>query len=225
VVIDGKVLIPGGIGSDQEVLDLLEIYDPETNTWDTAARLPEPLAAYGLAAVDGELYLFGGLGKQGYVASVHCYDLEADRWEAMDPLEEARGFLGAVAVDNDIYVAGGYDDVKEFDRVDSYDPATDAWTPLPPMELARGGVALVAVRQQVYAIGGGMTGYLAFNERYDPRIGSWNRVETPVREQWQGLGAAFVDPFIYGVGGWSERNLSVNEAYQALFQSLVPLLP
>jgi DNA-binding CsgD family transcriptional regulator len=224
-VVDGKLFLPGGIGADQEVLDLLEIYDPETNTWDTAARLPEPLAAYGLAAVDGQLYLFGGLGEQGYVASVHRYDVAADRWEAMDPLEEARGFLGAVAVDGGIYVAGGYDDVKEFNRVDSYDPATNSWTPLPPMELARGGVALVAVRQQVYAIGGGMTGYLAFNERYDARIGSWNRVETPVREQWQSLGAAFVDPFIYGIGGWSEGNLSVNEAYQALFQSLVPLLP
>ena len=50
-------------------------------------------------------------------------------------------------------------------------------------------------------------------------------IETPVKEQWQGLGAAFVGPNIYAIGGWSDGNLSTNEAYQALFQSLVPLAP
>ena len=64
---------------------------------------------------------------------------------------------------------------------------------------------------------GGMVGYLAFNERYDPRIDAWSRIETPVLEQWQGLGAAFVSPNIYAIGGWNGANLSVNEAYQALF--------
>jgi hypothetical protein len=77
----------------------------------------------------------------------------------------------------------------------------------------------------LYAIGGGIAGYLAFNERYDPRLGAWTQIETPVNEEWQGLGAAFVTPNIYAIGGWSGGNLSVNEAYQALFQSLVPLLP
>ena len=93
------------------------------------------------------------------------------------------------------------------------------------MAVPRGGLAAVAVREQVYAIGGGITGYLAFNERYDYRVNTWSPIGTPVKGQWQGLGAAFVSPQIFAVGGWNGGNLSVNEAYQALFQSLVPLLP
>ena len=118
---------------------------------------------------------------------------------------------------------GGYNDVTEFDTCDVYTPGTDTWDSCSPMDARRGGLATVTVRQTIYAIGGGMDSYLAFNERYDPNLGVWNRIETPVTEQWRGLGAAFVDSHIYAVGGWREGNLSVNEAYQALYQQLIIL--
>jgi N-acetylneuraminic acid mutarotase len=137
----------------------------------------------------------------------------------------ARGILGAATIGDRIYVIGGYDDVAEFNACDAYDPLMDSWEPRSPMALPRGGLAVVAVREQVYALGGGMSGYLAFNERYDPGMDAWSSIGTPVQEQWQSLGAAFVDPYIYAIGGWNGANLSVNEAYQALFQSLVPIVP
>ena len=121
-----------------------------------------------------------------------------------------------------IYVVGGYDDVTEFNTLDAYDPVADTWTSMPPMTLPRGGLAAVAVRDHLYVIGGGMEGYMAFNERYDPRLDAWNTVETPVSGQWRGLGAAFVNPYVYAVGGWKEELLSVNEAYRALYQIMVP---
>lgn len=223
--VGGKIYVPGGIDAEQQYQNVLEVYDPAQDTWEVRAAMPEPLGAYGLAALDGSLYLFGGLNEQGYAASVYRYDSEADRWEAREPMEVARGFLGAAAVGQRIYVVGGYDDVDEFNTCDAYDPASETWTSMSPMAWHRGGLAVVAVREQLYALGGGMTGYLAFNERYDPRVNAWSRIETPVKEQWQGLGAGFVSPSIYAIGGWSEGNLSVNEAYRALFQSLVPLAP
>jgi DNA-binding CsgD family transcriptional regulator len=225
VEVGGKIYVPGGIGAGQQVQNVLELYDPVQDTWQAGAPMPEALGAYGLAALDDQIYLFGGLNGQGYVASVYRYDPGADRWESLEPMDVARGFLGAAAVGDRIYVVGGYDDVTEFNTSDAYDPATGTWTALSPMALPRGGLAVVPVREQLYAIGGGMAGYLAFNERYDPRVDAWSQIETPVKEQWQGLGAAFVSPNIYAIGGWSGGNLSVNEAYQALFQSLVPILP
>ena len=64
--------------------------------------------------------------------------------------------------------------------------------------------------------------YLAFNERYDPRIDAWNRIETPVTGQWRGLGGAFIYPSLHAIGGWQDEPLSVNEAYQALYQIVLP---
>ena len=224
-VVGGKIYVPGGIGAGQQVQSVLEVYDPTQDTWEARTPLPEPLAAYGLAALDDQIYLFGGLNGEGYVASVYRYDPGTDRWQAMAPMDVARGFLAAVSLADRIYVVGGYDDVTEFNTCDAYLPATDTWFPLPPMDLPRGGLTVVAVREQLYVIGGGMAGYLAFNERYDPRVEAWSPIGTPVKEQWQGLGAAFVSPYIYAIGGWSGEYLSVNESYQALFQSLVPVVP
>jgi DNA-binding CsgD family transcriptional regulator/N-acetylneuraminic acid mutarotase len=223
VEVDDKIYVPGGIDAGKQPQDILEIYDPVRDTWERGAPLPRPIGAYGLGTLDGQIYLFGGRdGEGGYVASVYHYDPQADAWEELPAMDQARGFLSAAAIGDQIYVVGGYDDLTEFDLCQAYDPATGTWTSRSPMELPRGGLAVAAVREQLYAIGGGMDGYLAFNERYDPRIDEWNRLETPVMEQWRGLGAAFVNPNLYAIGGWNGELLSVNEAYQALFQIILP---
>ena len=222
VVVEGKIYVPGGIGAEVQPQDVLEVYDPARDTWETRAPMPEPLGAYGLAVFDGQLYLFGGRGRQGYVASVYRYDTQADRWEELKPMDQARGLLGAATLGDRIYVVGGYDGVNEFSTCEVYDPAIGTWTPQASMALRRGGLDVVPFREHLYAIGGGMTGYLAFNERYDPRVGVWDRIETPVTGQWRGLGADAVSPYIYAIGGWNESALSVNEAYRALFQVTLP---
>jgi len=157
------------------------------------------------------------------VASVYRYDPDADRWETLPPIDRPRGFLGAAAVGDRIYLVGGYDGATEFDTLDTYDPATGALAHRSPMAQRRGDLAVIAVREYLYAVGGTMTGYLAFNERYDPRTDSWSRIETPIAGQWRGLGLAFSTPYVYAVGGWNGANLSVNEAYQPLF--VVPVQP
>ena len=225
VAIDGRIYVPGGIADERQPLDILEVYDPAGDTWQSLASMPEALGAYGLASFEGKLYLFGGLSGQAYVASVYCYDPGADSWETLQPMEAARGFLSATSINDRIYVAGGYDDEDEYNTLDAYDPATDTWTSLPPMTLPRGGLATVAVRDHLYIIGGGMDSYMAFNERYDPRISAWIQVETPISEQWRGLGVAFVNPYLYAIGGWNGDLLSANEAYRALYQIMIPSAP
>jgi len=223
VSLGDKIYVPGGFDADQQPQAVFEVYDPAQDRWQTAAPLPAALGAYGLAALDGQIYLFGGrAGPARYVASVYRYDPQADAWEEMAPMVRPRGFLGAAPLGDKIYVVGGYDDVAEHDICEAYDPAVDSWTACAPMGVPRGGLALVAVREQLYAIGGGMDRYLAFNELYDSRVKIWRPIETPVREQWRGLGAVFLNPYLYAIGGWNQGFLSVNERYQALYQVVLP---
>ena len=222
VDVGGKIYVPGGIDAGRQARDILEIYDPVQNSWETGTPLPRPLGAYGLAAVNDQIYLFGGRDDRGYAASVYRYDPKAEAWQELQPMEQARGFLSAAAIGERIYVVGGYDDVTEFDLCQAYDPAGETWTSCSSMAMPRGGLTIVAVRDHLYALGGGMDSYLAFNERYDPSTDAWSPFETPVAEQWRGLGAAFVHPYLYAIGGWNEDFLSVNEAYKAFFQIFVP---
>ena len=222
-VIEDRIYVAGGVGSGGQIERVLEAYDPAHDTWEPRAPLPEGVASYGVAVLDGKLYLFGGWNGREYVASVYRYDPGANRWETLPPIDQPRAFLGAAVVGDHIYLVGGYDGTTEFDTCDTYDPATGTIAHKSPMAQQRGDLAVIVVREYLYAIGGPMTGYLAFNERYDPRTDTWSRIETPIAGLWRGLGLAYSAPYLYAIGGWNGTNLSANEAYQPLF--VVPVNP
>ena len=223
VALGDKIYVPGGFDAGRVPQNVLEIYDPAADAWGEGAPMPKALGAYGLAALDGAIYLFGGrAGPEQYVASVYRYDPGNDSWEELSPMAQSRGFLGAAPLGDQIYVVGGYDDRAEYNACEVYDPVADLWSTCAPMGVPRGGLALVAVRDQLYALGGGMERELAFNELYDSRVNVWRPIETPVREQWRGLGAGFLNPYLYAIGGYNQGFLSTNERYQALYQVVLP---
>ena len=82
----------------------------------------------------------------------------------------------------------------------------------------------MAVGAQVFALGGAQGGEEAFNEQYDPRVGAWSRIGTPMAGEWRNLGAAPLNNKIYVVGGWSGGYLDVHEQYLALITQMIPLI-
>jgi DNA-binding CsgD family transcriptional regulator len=217
-VLGDKIYVPGGAVAEDQVVDVLEVYDPQTDSWERRAPLPQALARYGLAAFDGRLYVFGGWDGQDYVATVYSYDPAQDHWQELAPMDRPRGLLGAAALLDRIYLVGGYDGLAEYNGCDTYDPVDGTWDECTPMAMRRSNLSLITVVDSLYAIGGAMNGYLAFNERYDPRVNVWVRIETPVVDQWLGPGLAYVFPYIYAIGGWNGATLGVNEAYQARYR-------
>jgi len=229
-VIGDLIYVPGGYTAEGQVTSVLEVYDPLNDTWEEKAPLPRPLCAYAIAALDDELYIFGGWDGHRYVASTYKYDPLSDSWTEMSPLTMPRGFAAAGAIKGRIYLVGGYNGQQELDLLEEYDPSLEKeglnpWTTKAPMSLGRGGAGVAVVGGSLYVIGGGWTGYLAFNERYDPRTDTWSRFETPLAGCWRNLGVAGTETKAYAIGGWSGQYLSLNEEYQALFRLLLPISP
>ena len=84
---------------------------------------------------------------------------------------------------------------------------------------------MVSLGAKLYAVGGGgWTSYLGFNERYNPLTDSWDVVDTPLVEAWQGAGVVALETSIYAIGGQSNSYLSLNLQYEALpFHLFVPV--
>ena len=230
-VLGDQIYVPGGYSPLDQAVAAVEVYDPQDDTWSEAAPLPEPLFAYAIASIQGRLYLFGGSDGIRYLNTVWIYDPRDESWTSGTPMGDARGFAAATVVSERVYVLGGYDGQSESSACEVYDPASeeagvDPWTTLAPMLTPRGGLAAVAVDGFVYAIGGGWTQYVSFNERYDLTQDSWSDFESPVLGQWRTLGAAAIDSeaetVIHVVGGWSDRYLSTNFAYSAVFRIFLP---
>ena len=81
------------------------------------------------------------------------------------------------------------------------------------MSVGRGGLSVVPIGGRLYAIGGGWTGYLTFNERYDPSTDTWNVVPSPFTGQWRGMGVTQVGNDLYALGGWNGQYLNAVEKY------------
>jgi len=108
---NGKVLVTGGCDSMNCATETasVEIYDPGTRTWSSAAPLME--ARYRHTATllaNGQVLVTGGDSGHGVLASTEIYDTEADDWMPVGDLE-ARRYLHTATLlrDGTVMVVGG----------------------------------------------------------------------------------------------------------------------
>jgi N-acetylneuraminic acid mutarotase len=162
VVREGRVILAGGYAMDgASAYSGMWAYDPDADSWEAIGELPGAMGAFGLATVDGDLYLVGGaLGMLGGepTASVWRWLPRDGTWEARAPLAQAREHLAVVAVEESIYAVGGRAHGKDSDQlgsaVERYDPATDTWDLLAPLPHPRSGLSGARVCETVIVIGG-----------------------------------------------------------------------
>ena len=219
-VMDGHIYVIGGIGSGGalDALDVVEAYDPVTDSWSTKA--PVPTARYGVVAgvVNGQLYVIGG-NSSGALDVVEAYDPVTDSWSTKAPMPTVREFAVAGVVDGQLYVIGGSDS-GALDVVEAYDPVTDSWSTKAPMPTARWGAVAGVVDGQLYVIGGiGSGGISDVVEAYDPVTDSWS-TKAPMPTAQYAAAAGVVDGQVYVIGGYgSVGTLDVVEAYDPVTDS------
>ena len=132
-VLSGEISAPGGGRADGQPTANVEVYSPSQNAWRRAAPLPEPIAG-GLALAEGGfLYLIGGWGASGALASVYLYDPAADSWRPVAALPQPRAEAAGGALTGQLYVVGGSDGDAGQASCYSYDPPRDTWQACPDM--------------------------------------------------------------------------------------------
>jgi DNA-binding CsgD family transcriptional regulator len=102
-----RIYVPGGITRDGSVTNVMEVYDPRSNTWETAAPMPAGLADYGLATHEGKIYLFGGWDGEQVTDLVYEFNPSTDTWTEKSPLPLQLEGLAAVENRGRIFILGG----------------------------------------------------------------------------------------------------------------------
>ncbi|WP_429911085.1 Kelch repeat-containing protein [Glycocaulis sp.] len=115
-VMNGLIHVVGGRTTTGGNTPAHEVYDPASNSWTSAAPLPQPSrgprGSGGLAAasVGDTLYVFGGEWFEddgGVYEEVWAWRADTDSWEAVTRMPTPRHGLGAHALDGAIYTIGG----------------------------------------------------------------------------------------------------------------------
>lgn len=159
VVIGEKVYVPGGRVADGQMTDVLEVYDPRSDTWASGVPLPKPVSAYALADFEGKLYLFGGWDGERTLADVLIYDPGTDSWEQGTPMATPVRDARAVALTDKIVVLGGQNDGKILQDTLVYYPSRDVagedpWGVMAEMPVGRSAFGAASIYESVYVIGG-----------------------------------------------------------------------
>ncbi len=136
-VVNRLIYVAGGTRSighgGVETPATLQVYDPETDSWDT--KVPMPTGRGGVAAgvINGRLYVMGGilapLTTELIQSALEVYDPQTDSWITEVPMPTARTALAAGTVDDTIYAFGGI--VREAHAVGT----NEAFSPFLPIAI------------------------------------------------------------------------------------------
>ena len=222
-VVGGKIYLIGGTRFEHENgpfgMSLVEVYDPEANTWQRLADMPTARAEPMAAVIDGKIYVMGGyeaIDNRGVnlkiLDVVEAYDPHTNIWEKKKEMPALRFQFGIGAAAGKIYVIGGsnfFENPWRFDLVEAYDPVSDTWAKRADMPTRRDGVGIAVIRDTIYAISGagwppvGNRGgpYLGTIEVYESRTNRWTK-RPDMPNLRSGFSTIVIADKIYLIGGF-----------------------
>ncbi|MCY3722445.1 MAG: hypothetical protein OXG97_09515 [Candidatus Poribacteria bacterium] len=226
-VIDRKIYVLAGYvgkdnrGANLKNLDVVEMYDPQTDTWVRKQDMSLPRTQFGISVVAGKIYAIGGAVRPrdrkpkdpGRIDLVEVYDPAADTWAKRAKMPTRRDGFGAEVVRETIYAIGGSGWPHDgqggpaLATIEAYHPKTNRWRKKPDMPNLRWVFSTVVVAEKIYLIGG--TDLQAGGDRlapvevYDPATERW-RVISAVPTVRLPFSVAAVNGNIYVFGGYDK---------------------
>jgi hypothetical protein len=186
--VGGLVYAIGGIDQADDLLDVVETFDPRSGRWTTSLPLPQPRAAPGAAGRGGRLFVAGGevqLAANTFeiTNSVLVYDPKQNTWRSVAPMPTARQRLRLVTSGRYLYAIGGQPDPAgpSLTTVERYDPKTDSWTTMNPLIESRylpcAVQTKVGHRRVLVVVGGFDADARRTTEVFDPHTGRWTLLD------------------------------------------------
>ncbi len=177
LLVSGKVLVTGGIGSNNTSVSAAELYDPVSNTWSSAGSMSRidhtaTLLANGSVLVTGGYS--GAYPNFTELSSASLYNPASNTWSSAGTMATVRREHAATLLSNgEVLVTGGsIDNTGSLSSTELYDPASNTWSAAGAMATARGyHMATRLGNGEVLVVGG--IGSIASAERYDPASDTW----------------------------------------------------
>ena len=146
-------------GYSTAVLDTFEGYTVATSTWATLASMPVALAGVSASALDGVLYVVGGLlsDMSTAAATMNAYTTATGSWAALLEMPTARWLLTTGFVGSNLYAIGGAEGPSASNPsavIEQFNPSTETWESLTSMTNSRQGLASAVINSNIYVVGG-----------------------------------------------------------------------
>jgi len=176
---------------------------PEAH-WAPTANMATPRADFAAAAVDGRLWVLGGITSVDgtRLNTTEVYDPASDSWRAGPALPVARSAFGAATVGQTIYLFGGATpEQANTTTVQALDTTTGLWRDLAPLAAPLANPALAQLDGTIYLVGGDTSGVaVASVYAYTPAANSWRTLAALPAPRTE-LAVAPLEGKLYAIGG------------------------
>jgi N-acetylneuraminic acid mutarotase len=178
--------------------------DGTLTLWRQAMPLPEPRLGASAAALNGKIYVVGGIDPYGRTTyTTFVFDISKNEWSAAAPLPHAVKSAAVASDGSKLYVFGGLEGFSQtpIDETYVYYPETDSWKKLTDLPDPLGAAAVVYLPDGFHVIGGLGLGKSAQSHFvYSPDKNAWSTAEA-ITSGRDHLAAAVLDSRILAIGG------------------------
>jgi hypothetical protein len=191
LLLDGRVLITGGMVENGVFLKSAELFDSQKGAFAATDNMRSNRVEHTATLLpDGTVLIAGGLASRtsdgtGVVASTEIYDPATGLFIAGPPMGTPRTAQGAVLLPNrKVLIVGGENNSGPLASAEIYDPASNRFSATTSMHTARIGRTAVVLKDGRVLVTGGGNGRSA--ELYDPKAATRSVVGdmTSVREKF-----------------------------------------
>ncbi len=175
----------------------------EAQSWRTVTPMPTARSEIASTALDGKIYVGGGLSRFGTTAAFEVLDPKTKTWRKLAPLPQPHHHLAMATANGRIYVTGGYANMMfRPNRTNAwaYDPKSDTWSTIVDLPYPRAAHAMATVDGKLYVVGG-VGPAPATILVYDPKTESWDATRAPLPTKREHLAMTAWDGKLFVVGG------------------------
>ena len=147
-----------------------------------------PFCGCAIGAVDGGLYVIGGLSRSKTVSCVWRFDPILNSWSEVSSMLASRAYSKTGVLNKKLYVVGGVDrgrgGLSPLQSAEVYDPNKNRWSFIADMSTAM--VPLIGVvYDKKWFLKGLGSHQLVMSEAYDPEVNSWSPVSDGMVAGWR----------------------------------------
>src|SRR5213592_949593 len=147
--------------------------------WSPAALLPEPIQELSAAALDGKIYVAGGIDRSNHpTAAAFRYDPATNRWERIADLPAPRHHMPLAVAGDTLYAVGGLSGQSFVPESNLwiYREDRNRWESRAPLPEPRGASGVGVVSGKLVVVGGWGAGrrLITASAIYDPASDRWH---------------------------------------------------
>ena len=151
----GSLFAVGGKTSENQVVNKVQKYNPDTDLWLEVAPMSVARAGVCVVADESSMYAIGGWSRIGVLNVVEKYDPQRNSWSKVASTREKKAYCCGVLVDSKVFLFGG---VKRkvpaiiSTLIEIYDPVSGGWTSVQNTFLRSIPISAVSLKEEIFVL-------------------------------------------------------------------------